>query len=73
MKNTQAQRGLKPLKVHTLILLHLAVFLAGWSHIKEEDVFYVWRGMSDFRQIMYNGRFFTPDDFNRNSSGTATR
>lgn len=35
-----------------------------WSHIKEEDTCYVWRGMNDFRQIMYNGRFLTPDDFN---------
>ena len=35
-----------------------------WSHIKEEELYYVWRGMNDFHQVMYNGRFYTPDDFN---------
>ena len=35
-----------------------------WSKIPEEDMFYVLRGMNDFRQIMYNGRRFMPEDFN---------
>ena len=35
-----------------------------WSRIREEDMFYIWRGMNDFHQVMYNGRFYTPDDFN---------
>ncbi|MBP5713171.1 MAG: metallophosphoesterase, partial [Prevotella sp.] len=30
----------------------------------EQDMFHVQRGMNDFRQIMYDGRRFTPDDFN---------
>ena len=36
-----------------------------WSRIPEPDMYYVLRGMNDFRQIMYNGRRFTPDDFNQ--------
>lgn len=35
-----------------------------WSRIPEQDMFYVLRGMNDFRQILYNNRRFTPDDFN---------
>ena len=35
-----------------------------WSKIPEMDMFYVLRGMNDFRQIMYNGRRFMPEDFN---------
>ena len=35
-----------------------------WSRIPEVDMYHVWRGMNDFRQIMYNGHRFTPDDFN---------
>ena len=35
-----------------------------WSHIRPEDEFVVEQGMYDFRQIMYNGRRFTPADFN---------
>lgn len=35
-----------------------------WSKIPEIDMFYVLRGMNDFRQILYNGHRFTPDDFN---------
>ena len=35
-----------------------------WSHIKEEDMFDVWRGMNDFHRVLYHGRLFTPDDFN---------
>ncbi len=35
-----------------------------WSRIPEQDMFHVQRGMNDFRQIMYDGRRFTPDDFN---------
>ena len=35
-----------------------------WSRIPEQDMFYVLRGMNDFRQIMYDGHRFTPDDFN---------
>ena len=36
-----------------------------WSRIPEPDMYLVQRGMNDFRQIMYNGRRFTPDDFNQ--------
>ena len=35
-----------------------------WSHIRPEDEYFVHRGMNDFRQILYNGRRFTPADFN---------
>ena len=35
-----------------------------WSHIRPEDEYFVHRGMNDFRQILYNGRRFTPTDFN---------
>ena len=35
-----------------------------WSRIPEVDMFHVHRGMNDFRQIMYDGHRFTPDDFN---------
>lgn len=35
-----------------------------WSHIGHEEMFSVWHGMNDFRQIMYNGHRFRPDDFN---------
>ena len=35
-----------------------------WSKIPEQDMFYVMRGMNDFRQILTDGRRFTPDDFN---------
>ena len=35
-----------------------------WSKIPEMDMFYVLRGMNDFRQIMYDGRRFMPEDFN---------
>ena len=35
-----------------------------WSKIPEMDMSYVLRGMNDFRQIMYNGRRFMPEDFN---------
>ena len=35
-----------------------------WSKIPEPDMYLVQRGMNDFRQIMYDGRRFTPDDFN---------
>ena len=35
-----------------------------WSKIPEVDMFYVLRGMNDFRQILYSGHRFTPDDFN---------
>ena len=35
-----------------------------WSHIRPEDEYFVHRGMNDFRQILYNGRHFTPADFN---------
>ena len=33
--------------------------------IPEPDMYLVQRGMNDFRQILYNGRRFTPDDFNQ--------
>jgi predicted phosphodiesterase len=35
-----------------------------WSRIPEQDEYFVWRGMNDFRQIMYKGRRFTTEDFN---------
>ena len=35
-----------------------------WSYIRPEDEYFVHRGMNDFRQILYNGRRFTPADFN---------
>ena len=35
-----------------------------WSHIRPEDEYFVHQGMNDFRQILYNGRRFTPADFN---------
>lgn len=35
-----------------------------WSHIKPEDEYFVHCGMNDFRQIMYNGNRFSPQDFN---------
>ena len=35
-----------------------------WSRISPSDEYLVWKGMNDFRQIMYNGRRFTPADFN---------
>ena len=35
-----------------------------WSRIPEQDMFHVQSGMNDFRQIMYDGHRFTPDDFN---------
>src|SRR5574344_1235494 len=34
-----------------------------WSHIRPEDEYFVHRVMNDFRQILYNGRRFTPADF----------
>lgn len=35
-----------------------------WSHIPETEMFQVQRGLNDFYQILYNGKVFTPDDFN---------
>ena len=35
-----------------------------WSHIRPENEFVVEQGMYDFRQILYNGRRFTPTYFN---------
>lgn len=35
-----------------------------WSHIRPEDEYFVARGMNDFRQIRYNEKRFTTDDFN---------
>ena len=35
-----------------------------WSRIPEVDMFHVHQGMNDFRQILYDGHRFTPDDFN---------
>ena len=35
-----------------------------WSHIRPEDEYFVHRGMNDFRQILYNGHRFTPEDYN---------
>ena len=35
-----------------------------WSRIDPESESIIHRGMPDFRQILYNGRRFTPADFN---------
>ena len=35
-----------------------------WMFRENVDMFYVLRGMNDFRQIMYDGRRFMPEDFN---------
>ena len=35
-----------------------------WSMIPVQDMYHVQQGMNDFRQIMYEGRRFTPEDFN---------
>ena len=35
-----------------------------WSMIPVQDMCHVQQGMNDFRQIMYEGRRFTPEDFN---------
>ena len=35
-----------------------------WSYIPPQDEYIVSRGMNDFRQILYDGRRFTTDDFN---------
>ena len=40
------------------------IFTTLWSRIPEVDMFHVHRGMNDFRQILYDGHRFTPDDFN---------
>ena len=40
------------------------ILSALWSHIRPEDEYFVHRGMNDFRQILYNGRRFTPAEFN---------
>lgn len=36
-----------------------------WSNIPSENEYYVWNGMNDFRQIMYNGKLLRPEDYNR--------
>lgn len=35
-----------------------------WSMIPVQDMYHVQQGMNDFRQIMYEGHRFTPEDFN---------
>ena len=35
-----------------------------WSMIPPQDEYFVWRGLNDFRQIMYNGHRLTIDDYN---------
>lgn len=35
-----------------------------WSEIPVQDMFYVHRGMNDFRQILYDGHRFLPENFN---------
>lgn len=35
-----------------------------WSMISPQDEYFVWRGLNDFRQIMYNGHRITIEDYN---------
>ena len=36
-----------------------------WSHISPPDEYFVWKGMNDFRQIMYNGKLLRTEEFNQ--------
>lgn len=35
-----------------------------WSRINPADEYFVWKGMNDFYEILYNGHRFTTEDFN---------
>lgn len=36
-----------------------------WSQIPPPDEYFVWKGMNDFRQIMYNGKLLQTEEFNQ--------
>ena len=36
-----------------------------WSQISPADEYFVWKGMNDFRQIMYNGKLLQTEEFNQ--------
>ena len=36
-----------------------------WSRISPSDEYFVWKGMNDFRQIMYNGKLLQTEEFNQ--------
>lgn len=36
-----------------------------WSQIAPADEYFVWKGMNDFRQIMYQGKLLQTEEFNQ--------
>ena len=36
-----------------------------WSQIPPPDEYFVWKGMNDFRQIMYKGKLLQTEEFNQ--------
>ena len=36
-----------------------------WSNISPQDEYFVWKGLNDFYQTLYNGHRLTVDDYNR--------
>ena len=36
-----------------------------WSQISPADEYFVWKGMNDFRQIMYQGKLLQTEEFNK--------
>lgn len=36
-----------------------------WSRISPADEYFVWKGMNDFRQIMYQGKLLQTEEFNQ--------
>ena len=36
-----------------------------WSQISPADEYFVWKGMNNFRQIMYNGKLLQTEEFNQ--------
>ena len=36
-----------------------------WSQISPSDEYFLWKGMNDFRQIMYNGKLLQTEEFNQ--------
>lgn len=36
-----------------------------WSRIAPADEYFVWKGMNDFRQIMYQGKLLQTEEFNQ--------
>ena len=36
-----------------------------WSQIAPADEYFVWKGMNDFRQIMYQGKLLRTEEFNQ--------